>query len=137
MVKDLDANQSGGNDKRGGSCPDFFGVGNEKCGVSPRNYETDNKNTADIEDQDTPEGPLDCNWNVPPRILSLANGDTDQFGPHVGEECIDKSCPETKEDGEAMSVGDLFVKVFTHWTMRGIPVTETTVGKKGESRMSR
>lgn len=125
MVKNLDTNQSGGDNEGGCSGPGLLGVGYEKGRIGSRDYETDNENTADIEDQDSPEGPLDRDWDVLPGILSLANGNADEFGSHVGEKSVDECRPETEEGSEALPVRNLLVKVLAQRTVRRIPVSET------------
>ena len=129
MVEDFDTDQSGGNDEGGGGSSGLLAVGNEESGVGSRDYETNDENTADIEDQDTPEGPLDGNRDVPPGILSLADGDTDEFGPHVGEESVDESGPETKEGGQTVPVWNPVLEIFAHGAIGRIPVTEATGGR--------
>ena len=130
MVQDFDADQSGGDDEGRGGGSNFLGVGNEKGGVRSGDDETDDENAADVEDQDTPKGSPDGDWDVLPGILSLANGDTDEFCSHVCEKSVDESGPETKEGGEALSVGNLFVEVLAHWAVRRLPITETTGREK-------
>lgn len=125
MVENLDTDQSGGDNEGGCGSPGLFGVGYEKCRVGSRDYETDNEYTADIEDQDSPEGPLDRDWDVLPGILGLANSNADKFGSHVGEKSVDECRPETEEGSEALPVRNLFLKVFTQWAVRRIPVSET------------
>ena len=133
MVENFDANQSGGDNEGGGSSSGLFGVGNEEGGVCSRDDETDDENTADIKDQDTPEGPFYSDRDVPPGILSLADGDTNEFGSHVGKESVDESAPETKEGGQTTPVGNLFFEVLAHGAMRRVPVPETTAGEKRET----
>ena len=134
VVEDLDTDQSGGDDEGGGGSPDLLAVGDEKRGVCSWYDETDDEYAADVEDQDPPEGPPDGDWDVLPGILSLADGDTDEFGSHVGEKGVDKSRPETEESGEALPVGNLFLQVLTHGAGGWVPVTETAGRKKGEPK---
>lgn len=134
MVKNFDTDQGGGDNEGGRSSPGLLSVGYEKRGVCSRDYETDDENTADIEDQDSPEGPLDRDWDVLSGILGLANGNADEFGSHVGEESVDECRPETEEGSEAFPVGNLLVKVFTQWAVRRIPISEAT-GERGESEV--
>ena len=129
VVEDFDTDQSGGNNEGGCGGSGLLAVGNEKVVVGPWYDETNDENTADVEDQDTPEGPPDGNWDIPSRVLSFANGDTDEFGPHIGEESVDEGGPETKEGSQALPVGNLFVEVLTHGAVGRIPVTETTAEK--------
>lgn len=133
MIEDFDADQSGGDNERGSGGPNFLRVGNEKGGVCSWDYETDNENAEDIEDQDTPESPPNGDWDILPGILGLTDGDTDEFGSHVSEKSVDESGPETKEGGKTLPVGDLGLKVFAHWAIGRIPVTETTGRGGGES----
>lgn len=130
MVEDFDTNQSGGNNERGGGSSGLLAVGNEEGGIGSWDDETDDENTTDVEDQDTPEGPPDCDWDVPPGILGLADGDTDEFGSHISEEGVDESSPETKKGSQTLPVGNLILEVFTHRAMGRIPVTETAVEEK-------
>lgn len=129
MVEDFDTDQSGGNDEGGGSSSNLLAVGNEEVWVGSWDDETDDKNTADVEDQDTPERPPDGNRDVPSGILSFTNGDTDEFCSHVGEESVDEGGPETKEGSQTLPVGNLLIEVLTHGAMGRIPVTETTADK--------
>ena len=129
MVEDFDTDQSCGNNEGGSSSSGLLGVCDKESGVGSRNDETNDENTADIEDQDTPEGSLDGDGDVPPGILSLADGDTNELGSHVGEESIYESSPETKEYSQTVSIGNPVFKVFTHGTMGRFPVTETTTDK--------
>ena len=131
MVEDLDTDQSGGNNEGGSSGSGLLAVRDEEGGVGPRDDETDDENTADVEDQDTPEGSPDSDRDVLPGVLGLANGDTDEFCSHVGEESVDEGAPETEKDGQAVPVGNLFLEVFTHGAMRRFPVTETARGGGG------
>ena len=130
MVENLDTDQSGGDDEGGCSSPGLLSVGYEKRRVRSRDYETYNENATDIEDQDSPEGPLDCDWDVLPGILGLANGNPDEFCSHVGEKSVDECRPETEEGSEALPVGNLLVEVFTQRAVRRIPISETTGGKR-------
>ena len=130
VAEDFDTNQSGGNNERGGGSSGLLAVGNEEGGIGSWDDETDDENTTDVEDKDTPEGPPDCDWDVPPGILGLADGDTDEFGSHISEEGVDESSPETKEGSQTLPVGNLILEVFTHRTMGRIPVTETAVEEK-------
>jgi len=134
VVEGFDTDEGGGNNEGGSGSSGPLGVCDEEGGVGSGDDETDDENTADIEDQDTPEGPPDRDRDVLPGILGLADGDTDEFGSHVGEESVDKSGPETKEGGQTCPAGKLCVEVLTHGAMGGIPVTETTAGEKDESR---
>ena len=131
MVEDFDTDQSGGNNEGGCGSSGLLAVGNEEVLVGSWDDETNDENTADIEDQDTPERPPDGNWDVPSGILSFTNGDTDELGSHIGKESVDEGCPETKEGSQALPVGNLFVEVLTHGAIWRIPVTETTA-EKGE-----
>ena len=89
MVEDFDANQSGGNNEGGGSSSGLLGVRNEEGGVGSRDDETNDENTTNVEDQDTPEGPPNSDGDVPPGVLSFTDGDTNELGSHVGEESVD------------------------------------------------
>lgn len=132
MVENFDTDQSGGNDERGGGSSGLTGVCDKEGGIGSRDDETNDENAADIENQDTPEGSPDGDGDVLPGILSLANGDTDEFGSHVSEESVYESSPETKERGQTLPIWDLCCEVFTHRAIGRIPVTETTGGKEGE-----
>ena len=99
VVEDFDTDQSGGNDEGGGSGSGLLAVGDKKSGIRSRDDETNDENTADIEDQDTPKGPPDGDRDVLPGILGLTNCDTDEFGSHVSKEGVDESGPEAKEGG--------------------------------------
>jgi hypothetical protein len=134
VVEDFDTDQSGGNDEGGGSGSSPLGVCDEEGGVGSRDDETNDENTADIEDQDTPEGSPDGDRDVLPGILSLADGDTDELGSHVCEESVDESSPEPKEYSQTVLIGNLGFEVFTHGTIGRIPVTKTTRKEKGEFR---
>jgi len=132
VIEDFDANQSGGNNEGRGGSSGLLGVCDEERGVGSRDDETNDEDTADVEDQDTPEGSPDGDRDVPPGILSLADGDTNELGSHVGEESVDESSPEAKESSQTPPIGNLVVEVFTHGTMGRIPVTETTGEEKCE-----
>ena len=134
MVKNLDTDQSGGDNEGGCSSPGLLGVCYEKRRVGSWDDETDDENTADIEDQDSPEGPLDRDWDVLPGILGLANGNADEFGSHVSEKSVDECRPETEEGSETLPVRNLLVKVLAQRAVRRIPVSETT-GERGESKV--
>lgn len=136
MVEDFDTDQSSGDNEGGGGSSNLLGIGNEKGGVCSRDKKTDNENTADIENQDTPECSPDGDRDILPGVLGLANGDTDEFGSYVSEKSVDESGPETKEGGEAPPVGNLFGEVLAHGTVGRIPVTETTGREKGESEIT-
>ena len=130
MVEDFDTDQGGGNNEGGCGGSGLLAVGNEEVLVGSWNDETNDENTANIEDQDAPECPPDGDWDVPSGILSFTNGDTDEFGSHISEEGVDESSPETKEGSQTLPVGNLILEVFTHRAMGRIPVTETAVEEK-------
>lgn len=132
MVEDFDADQSGGNNEGGGGSPGLAFVCDKEAGIGSRDDETDDENTADIEDQDSPEGSPDGDGDVLSGVLGLTDGDTDEFGSHIGEESVDESGPETKECGQALPIGDLCFEVFTHRAIGRVPVAETTAEEKDE-----
>ena len=111
MVEDFDANQSGGDDEGRGGSSSLLAVGDEEGGIGSRDNETNDENTTDIEDQDTPKGSPDCDRDVPSGVLSFTDGDTNEFSSHVGEEGVDESGPKTKEGGQTFPVRDLFVEI--------------------------
>ena len=133
VIEGFDTYKSGGDNEGRGGSSNLLGVGDEKRGICSRDDETNNENTTDIEDQDTPEGSPDGDWDILSGILCLANGDTDELGSHVGEKSVNKSGPKTKEGGKALPVWKLFVEVLAHWTVGRIPIAETTGRKRGES----
>jgi len=139
MVKCLDSDQSCGDDERtGGSSGLLLGRDEQVVGRA-RDDEADDKDTANVEDQDTEEGPADSDGDVTTGVLSLemkpvsrwgtvengvtylTNGDTDKLGSHIGEESVGQSSPEAEEDGEGF-VMNLVEQVFAHGTVRGLPV---------------
>ena len=132
VVEDFDTDQSGSNDEGGGSSPGLLGICDKEGGVGSRDDETNDENTTNIEDQDTPKGSPDGDGDVFPGILSLADGDTNELGSHVGEESVDESRPETKEYSQTVPIGNLVVEVFTHGTIGRFPVTEATTEEKRE-----
>jgi len=134
VVKDFDANQSCCYNEGGGGSSGLCVVGDEEGGIGSRDDETDDENAADIKDQDTPEGPSYGDRDVLPGILSLADGDTNEFGSHVGKESVDESGPETKEGGQTLPVGNPILEELAHGAMWRIPVTETTAEEKRETQ---
>lgn len=86
-----------------------------------------NKDTTDVEEQDTVEGLLDGSRDSLPRVLGLTNGDTDKFGTHVGEKGEDESIDESTELAEVTSDFVSLESSAVH------PVGETDTGLTGDT----
>ena len=85
--------------------------------------QANDKHTANVEHQNTPESPSDRNGDVPARVLSLADCHTNQFRSDVCEEGVGQGAPEAKEDREVVVV-DLCEEIRSHRSVWVLPVAE-------------
>ena len=94
--------------------------------------QADNKDTANIENQDTEESPANGDRDVLSRGLRLADRNTDQFRTNVRKEGVRECAPESEEDGK-MVVVDLVIEVRAHRAIWVVPVAEAKTVMSGVS----
>lgn len=111
------------NDERRGGGTSLRLVGREQFRTGGGNCHTDDKDTTNVEDDNTPESTTNGYGDVPPWILSFTNGDTNQLGSDVGEHGIGHDGPETEEDGSRVIMNH-FLEVSSHRSVGVMPVTE-------------